>query len=1224
MSHDLVCPKCGAAIPKHSPEALCASCALEMGLNDVGVDTVVITQPAAGTFVRYIGDYELLDEIGRGGMGVVYRARQVSLNRIVAVKMILAGQFAGPADRQRFQREAEAVAQLRHPSIVSVHEVGEHEGRSYFSMDFIEGRTLANVLRDGKLPPAKAASLVKTIAEAVQYAHDHGTLHRDLKPQNILITADGQPHILDFGLARSMTRDTKVTCSGDVVGSPSYMSPEQAAGRAQLLSPATDVYGLGAILYQAITGHPPFIGETAADILIQVIQNEPTPPRQRNRNLPADLETICLKCLEKQTEARYSSAREVAEELQRFLNFEPIRARPASSLRKTWSWSQQNPWAFAGLFGLLALALVCIAYGFWEKMNLLKWRLEVGKNASLPTGESPAFLFMLAFPGLSYLVYLSGKVFRRLYRRWAENGEPMPSSHLLFHGSVGVVGTIVGIGFLLLQIRSWVWQSAAPPVFILEIVGFICALAIAALGFRMVWESVGLHETSRFRGVVDKTLEQQLSVEARQWPVLKLVGFALWLGVGGVALAGMVMAWFFKTEGPDLYIGLGGMLLSGWISAFLVRAFRQRRRLLTFVYLPIIALIYASLLGLCAVTSKLGATLLLILLLTIFLSVFAGIFLFRDGRTDPGRRFPVRPWIDTLYALGIFVGVLVLIHVVENWRGRREWVQVQAEFAGRGESLDLASFLKPVVPDGQNVMEHPYMKTYFRREKYESALVPISHPPFNLDFSEMSPFPLATLQRIPRQQEEPSLLQLLGDMHAGEPIPLLQYTNQALIGVFSDLARRAGVNVSLVTNDAPWRTLGRRQPWRRSEPKMVTIAFTNLTALQALDQLSRHHLLVADAQRWADDRVLNVLQSDQPSLDRVLAWYEQFAGGFAQIEEALQRPYSRLPHKEVFNSPLPNFVSFRVMAQAYATLCKAHLLNGEADQALTKLQHLRRLADAVQANEPPTLVEAMVRVAMLGLFTKTVEETMAEHLWSPSYLKKIQEMAGQIEILPSISASMRGAERAGMLYYIEKRLQNEPGALLRISEWRERPPNLQDKFWTVLIPKGWVFQNFTRFVRLQSKWIEGIDPSGTVLRPKQIEAAQVDLNREFDQKLHFRPYYILSYVAVPNFLKAVQTSARTQAGVYHCYLACALERYRAARGAYPETMESLVPAFAAKVPTEPFNDDPIRYRRLSSDKYVLYSVGWDMSDDGGKWLSETEARTTKANHDWVWQGVPKS
>jgi serine/threonine-protein kinase len=277
--------------------------------------------------------YEVLGELGRGGMGVVYKARQTALKRQVALKMILSGVHAGPQERERFRSEAEAVASLQHPNIVQIYEVDHHEGLPYFALELVDGGSLAQRL-DGRPQPARyAAELVETLARAVHHAHQHGIVHRDLKPGNILLMTDGTPKITDFGLAKHLDTSDGPTRSGTVMGTPSYMAPEQAGDKAKPIGPATDVYALGAILYELLTGRPPFKADNPLDTVMQVLDHEPEQPRLYNRQVNPSLEAICLKCLEKSPRDRYPSAQALADDLAAYLRGEPVQADGSTSLR---------------------------------------------------------------------------------------------------------------------------------------------------------------------------------------------------------------------------------------------------------------------------------------------------------------------------------------------------------------------------------------------------------------------------------------------------------------------------------------------------------------------------------------------------------------------------------------------------------------------------------------------------------------------------------------------------------------------------------------------------------------------------------------------------------------------------------------------------------------------------------------------------------------------------
>jgi TolB-like protein/Flp pilus assembly protein TadD len=323
------------------------------------------TTTRATKLLGELGDYELLEEVGRGGQGVVFRARQKSLNRTVALKVIGLGQWATKAHLKRFRLEAEAAASLDHPCIVPIYEVGERDGQCYFSMKFVEGGQLDEVVKHTPMSIRQAVELIVKVARTVHYAHEHGILHRDIKPGNILFDAKGEPHLTDFGLARLVESESIVTRTAEVLGTPSYMAPEQAAGNNTKLTNATDIYGLGAVLYQLLTGHPPFAGGTTYETIKLLLETEPRLPRLWNPKVDRDLSTICLKCLEKDPQRRYSSALALAEDLGRWLKHEPILARRTGAIGRSKKWLQRNPTA-AGMAVLSFALIVAIGVILWK------------------------------------------------------------------------------------------------------------------------------------------------------------------------------------------------------------------------------------------------------------------------------------------------------------------------------------------------------------------------------------------------------------------------------------------------------------------------------------------------------------------------------------------------------------------------------------------------------------------------------------------------------------------------------------------------------------------------------------------------------------------------------------------------------------------------------------------------------------------------------------------
>ena len=356
------CRRCGEPLAGAELAGNCPRCLAARLLSPETGDTVE-SDPLP--ILRRLGDFELLEEVARGGMGVVFRARQVSLDRIVAVKVLRDAWLATPVEVKRFQAEAANVAKLKHPNIVAVHEVGEEGGQHYFAMDLVTGQNLAELTREGPLPPRRAAELTRKVAAAVQYAHQQGILHRDLKPSNVLLDAQDEPQVTDFGLARPLEGESSLTLTGQVLGTPGYMAPEQAKGGGSG-GPAADVYGLGALLFHLLTGRAPFVGASTAETLTQVLQQEPLSPRLLNPAVPLDLAAVCLKCLGKSPRERYGSAGELAADLERFLANETTHARPTGALERGLRWCRRKPALAATVIALIVVGWLGFAGIAWQ------------------------------------------------------------------------------------------------------------------------------------------------------------------------------------------------------------------------------------------------------------------------------------------------------------------------------------------------------------------------------------------------------------------------------------------------------------------------------------------------------------------------------------------------------------------------------------------------------------------------------------------------------------------------------------------------------------------------------------------------------------------------------------------------------------------------------------------------------------------------------------------
>lgn len=376
------CPRCGAQCGSDGPDGLCPRCLLTQVLEEPA-----LPETAPGT---WFGEYELLERLGRGGMGVVWKARKRGIDRLVALKMVHGGEFADDEALARFRTEAESAVRLDHPNIVPVYDVGEHDGSPWFTMRLMQG-SLADQLPRERADVRAECALVATLARAVHYGHQHGVLHRDLKPGNILLDDAGTPCVSDFGTAKQLEGAAQLTRTGVVVGTPGYMAPEQARGRVNELTAATDVHGLGAILYELLTGRPPFTAESDERILQLVIEAEPTRPRALAPAVDRDVETICLKCLEKDPQRRYQSAEALAVDLERYLAGENIEARPIGPLLRAWRWSGRNP-VFASLAAVLLVASGTVAFASLQQEERSRREILAGNTYAARMAASTALL----------------------------------------------------------------------------------------------------------------------------------------------------------------------------------------------------------------------------------------------------------------------------------------------------------------------------------------------------------------------------------------------------------------------------------------------------------------------------------------------------------------------------------------------------------------------------------------------------------------------------------------------------------------------------------------------------------------------------------------------------------------------------------------------------------------------------------------------------------------
>ncbi len=1062
-----------------------------------------ITHPPSpiGT-VRYFGDYELLEEIARGGMGVVFKARQVSLNRIVAVKMILAGHFASETEIKRFHTEAEAAANLQHPNIVAIHEVGVHAGQHYFSMDYVAGQNLHEVAGGRPMDLAQAAGWVKVLAEAVHYAHQRGTLHRDLKPQNVLIDPDGQPHITDFGLAKRIERDSGLTRSGAVLGSPSYMAPEQAAGRQDWVGPATDVYSLGAVLYELLTGRPPFQGETVMATLVKVLDEAPASPRKVNPNVPLDLETICLKCLEKRMERRYHSARQLGEELQRYLNHEPILARPASGLRKSWSWLQRHPWVVSGVATLLVMASVFLAYGFWQQKNYMAWQqanpgevFTFGVQSILLTG-----LFVTGALGLATLH--EQRKFRQRFKRWKQEGVPLTRGLLLARSGLGLALTIYGLVGLLkvIEIECWLVNPSRGFQMLLFLISVLPVLGIWT-GANHLWQTVGLHESAIFGEAAQKRVAKEVA-EWLEFERLRRTGHLSrkWL-------------WITTVAGPP-FLGSGFFFLVILIQGDV----------------PLLDVFIEEALG-------------SLLLIAVF-------FLYRVCK-----RYGCENPLLALACFALWISSWALL-----MRGFAPIVWWSKEVSIDLLCVCLAGYFLPLVFDIWRKQKQGLGSSQGKGRQVQLPSVPSTWQFVNFAGFEVEYFFLV-LGYV--------LLFILG---------WLTVENWRVFLAAEHCRLQLALNWELV------KTQGLNPPGLSGETGFLKAPLFKKSSLQLhlntdlvkrLEQIRRFRKLYLEPVEWGDFRCgtrpdwssirdytwfveqRQAPKSKEPAAD-MLASLQEFEPELEELHQAAQPPFLSFdPDDKAINALIHNLVWH----------ARAELAVGHSSLAFRDFEALTKLS-----NDP----DALVQLFWEGWIAQS---------WSPV------ELAG---FAADFKQSNFLAERQRRIYReaLEDRVRSFHKLLFQVIPW---PP-----YWRSELAS---YQRYLEFNHLYSVTKQRVYLS------RVVEYTRGELNeRQIHTILLYRGYY-------PHLSGFLPMPTKQQTYVNLALIVCALESYRLANGAYPDTLSSLEPAFLKRVPHDITTGEPLKYRRTDDGRFLLYSVGWNGKDDGGI-IAPPGKESTEG--DWVW------
>ena len=1201
------CPQCGALIEPGENEDLCPRCALTSALEsspsldfDSDNDESVGDSPGSsdalesGAKLRYFGDYEIHEELARGGMGVVYRANQQSLNRTVAVKMILSGVLASKKEVKRFRTEAEAAANLKHPNIVSIHEVGEHGGQHFFSMDYVDGESLAQrIAAKGPMPPKEAAETVRTIAEAVQYANQRGILHRDLKPANVLLDKAGKAYVTDFGLAKRTDIDSGLTMTGAVMGSPAYMSPEQARGHHDQVGPASEVFGLGGILFYCLVGRAPFEGESPVAIISQVLNREVSSPSKLNSAIPEDLSTICLKCLGKTTGDRYASAQDLTDELERFLNFEPILAKPASARRRLWNWVQRNPWPILGAAALCLLTLACLAYGLWQHIQQLNAGEPAQDLLNQPVWRHSIGVFWIfVFLPLSLLLSHIGPRFRALYQQHRLSPDPKFGRVRALYIGLGAVMAIYGMSLMFSLVATGVRASQFTPFVASSLlITLPCCLVLAWLGGYMVWEAVGTHETALFSNKVEERVAQFIKEEQNRWTLWESMFFAL----ACVLFAGMFLASTaeqsfssspFESAHPLLnFCAIGGLLMALYARGILwcSRTVHPVRAGLLFSYLLASALAIATWDN--SETSLLAAG---IVGPTMVAGV--GILLYRSEKIHSRRRL-----IQSLILTAITTAAAAAaLGMSWGWLGFPLRVSMAFAFIFVGW-LGALAFSIPVIllrnRNGQHVMTA------------EDNVNPLSTPQ---DF-------ISVVIRNKRR------------------------TAAALLALISTT-----LGVYIVEDwrgDAAWsaykeelETQGAELDWKKRIPPEIPDE-ENFWAAPHMEEwlitsrgTSIDHpsfpFRCADVPgglpyRWEYLLELALTKEGGDALSELRSSFDPEGDHWTALNEALKRPQSRPmgDYQIPFQIPIPSFAHIRRVANVLASSAKVNTLTGNFDEAVADLRRLRDLGDVIENDGVNTLVGVMIRAAVLGgLLVETASEIVPAGEFTPEQIAEIAQLATFDALEPRVVQCMRD-ERTAMVETLERFKRNSLPTRIKAMFTGEHPEmNPLELFRMVpimgtdrparaaafgyLLHSGWLSQNQLRYCQTMQLFFDRVDPAtDLVMYPEKLHEWQDEIEEVVASGGSYSKF---TGIAIPNIDMAVQgvMTYDAEARVLRSFVA--LKLHHEDHGDYPEALTDLTPHLIDDVPTDPFTRRPLNYRRVDENAFVLYSVGKDLRDNNGQ------------------------